>query len=405
MVVIAMNKIKTSLVSFLIFRALPVFLCGVSFGDVKKIICLVIFFVIYLDLFSYAAGETKKTAATGMSAIHNNFVDIARDKAIDNALRNAVEKIVGVMVTSNTEVENFQLKLDRVLSESKGFVDSYKILLEKREGDNYEVAVEAEVTTGKLEDRMKAVELIMTRKAKPRVMIVFSEQAQKDAIAEAAISQYLLSKGFKLVDANTVNKNRGDLNLSPTGGSEKILSGLAQRYGAEVVIAGSVEMVTNTFSFSGTEVFTNKVNVSLKVINSDTGSVITTDSECNSAPGAKGDIRAIIESAVKKLSKKVLDNTLDHWSSELTNTITVKLIVLGLDDYEQLLIFKENLSLSVKGFKVLYQRSYQRGEADIDLEVKGDVQGLADDLAALKIKEKKLQILEMTPNRIAVKLM
>jgi hypothetical protein len=38
MVVIAMNKIKISLVSFLIFRALPVFLCGVSFGDVKEIV-------------------------------------------------------------------------------------------------------------------------------------------------------------------------------------------------------------------------------------------------------------------------------------------------------------------------------------------------------------------------------
>ncbi len=366
----------------------------------RKIIILMISCIILCTSLINAADEKQKVRAVGMSVIHNDLLDIARDKAVDNAMRTAVERVVGVMVTGSTEVENFQLKLDRILSESKGFIDNYKITSEKRSGDSYEVSIEAEVVTGRLQDRMKAVELVMTRKSKPRVMVIFSEQAQKDAIAEAAMSKYLLSKGFKLVDAQTVKKGRGDMNITSTSGNEKILSALAQRYGAEIVVAGSVDAASNSFTVSGIEMFTNKVNVSAKVINGDTGDVIATDNESLSAPGPKGDIRKITEDAVGKLTGKIVEETLERWSSELTNTLTVKLIVSGLGDYQTLLSFKDHLPLVVKGFKTLYQRSYQRGEADLDMEIKGDIQGLADDLAALVLNGKKLKILELTPNKI-----
>ncbi|MDP2725769.1 MAG: flagellar assembly protein T N-terminal domain-containing protein, partial [Syntrophales bacterium] len=358
-----------------------------------------IFCIIFCVSLSNAENEKKRVMVLGMASIHNNLIDIARDKAVDNALRTAVERVVGFMITGSTEVENFQLKLDRILSESRGFIDHYKIISEKRDGDNYEVNIEAEVVTGRLQDRMKAVELVMTRKSKPRLMVIFSEQAQKDAIAEAAMTKYLLAKGFKLVDAQTVKKGRGDMNLTSASGNEKILS-LAQRYGAEIVVAGSVDAVGNSFTAYGVEMFTNKVNVSVKAINSDTGDVIAADSESLSAPGQQGDIRRIVEDAVEKLARKMVAGTLERWSSELTNTITVKLVVSGLDDYQSLLNFKDHLPLVVKGFKALYQRSYQRGEADLDMEIKGDIQGLADDLAALVLSGKRLKIQEITPNKI-----
>ena len=59
------------------------------------------------DLFAQTRIE-----AQGAATIHNNMVDVARDKAIDNAQREAVEKAVGVMVSSFTEVENYQVKMD-----------------------------------------------------------------------------------------------------------------------------------------------------------------------------------------------------------------------------------------------------------------------------------------------------
>ena len=368
----------------------------------KKTLCFILCFCLSWAALALAEEGKQKVRAIGMATIHNDFKDIARDKAIDNALRSAVEKVAGVMVTGSTEVENFQLKMDRILSDSKGFVEKYQVLSEKRDGDNYEVAIEAEVTAGRLQDRLKAIDLVMSIKSNPRLMIIFNETAQKDAVAEAAMSKFFLSKGFKLVDSSVAKKGRAELNMAfSSTNKEKAISSLARTYGAEVVIAGSVEAVSNSFTVSGIEMFTNKVNVSIRVINGDTGEVITTGSESKSMPGAKGDINGITEETTGKLARKILDETLEHWSGELTNTQTIKLIVSGLDEYQDLLSFKDNLSLSLKGFKVLYQRAYNQGEAELDIEVKGDVQGVADDLSTITIKGRRLKILTITQNTIS----
>lgn len=337
-----------------------------------------------------------KIRAEGMADILNNRVDIAREKALDSALRSAVEKVVGVMITSTSEVENFALKMDRILAESKGFVNTYKILSEQRQQDRYDVVIEADVGQERLKDRMEAIQLIIARKAKPRLMLWFTERAQKDALAEAAMSRYFMGKGFKLVDSQTLRRERpGELPMDPKG-----VSRLAGQYGAEIVMIGGVEATTNAFNVGGIEMFRNQVTVSIKVINGDTGEVVATDSKAASAPGMKGDIKKITEEAAEKLARQMLDEVLEKWSSELVNTVTVKLLVSGIQSYDELMRLKDALANSVKGYKDMVQRSYQRGQAELDLEIKGNTQGLADDLAVMTVNQKKMKILGITANRV-----
>jgi hypothetical protein len=337
-----------------------------------------------------------KIRAEGMAVIINNRVDIARDKALDGALRSAVEKVVGVMISSTSEVENFQLKLDRILSESKGFISNYKIISEKRQGDQFEVVVEAEVGRERLKDRLEAVNLIISRKAKPRLMLLFTERAQKDAVAEAAMSRYFMGKGFKLIDAELLRRQEGgNLPLDP-----KAVSRLAGQYGAEIIMIGAVDAATTSFNVGGIEMHSNKVTVSVKVINGDTGEVITTDSKGGSAPGMKGDLKQITEEAAEKLARQMMEEVLEKWSSELTNTVTVKLVVSGIDSYETLQQFKDLLSTEVKGFKEVQQRAYRRGEAELDVEMRGNSRSLADDLMGMTLNQKKVKILGITANRV-----
>lgn len=367
----------------------------------KKALCLILLICFAGSALVWAGDAKQKYRATGMATIHNNYVDIAHDKALDNALRNVVERAAGVMITGSTEVENFQLKMDRILSESKGFVETYQILSEKREGDNYEVTIEAEVGAGKLQERLKAVDLIMSRKSRPRLLIVFSETAQKDALAEAAMSKFFLAKGFKLVDAMAVKKSLHELNAAVTATDEKALAKLTRNYGAEIVLSGSIEALSNSTTISGIEMCTNKVNVCIKVINGDTGEVITTGCESKSKPGAKGEAAGTIEEATVKLSRRILDETLERWSTDLSNTTSVKLTVSGLSGYQELQSFKDQLPLAVKGFKGLLQRAYAEGAVELDLEVRGDVQGIADDLAMITEQGRKLRIIAVTQNMIS----
>jgi len=364
----------------------------------RKAIYAIILAMFFLPLATVQA--QYKIKAEGMATVHNNLLDIARDKAIDDAQRRAVEKAVGVMVTSISEVENYQLKLDRILSESQGFINGYQIVSEKRSGDQYIVVIEADVGTGRLKDRMTAINMILIRKAKPRLMVIFDDQAQKDAIAESSMAKFFLSQGFK-VHASEVLKSRSQRSgLSDDRQAAKIARG----YGAEILVIGRAAAASNAFNISGIEMHSNKVIVSVKVINADTGEILATDSETASAPGVKDDIKVIAEKASVTLARKIMDNVLERWSSELANTMTVNVVLSGLGSYEDLQSFKDLLSLEVKGFKALYQRSYSKGTVELDLEIRGNTQGVVDDLAAMKLDGRKIRILEIAQNSIRAQL-
>jgi hypothetical protein len=243
-----------------------------------------------------------------------------------------------------------------------------------------------------LKDRLSAIQLIMTRKSKPRLMIVFGDQLQKDAMAEAAMARYFLSQGFKLVNAETLRRESA---FQATTGDGKEISRIAHRAGVEILIFGRVEVTPRSFKMGEVEVQSNEVAVSGKVINGDTGEVIATATK-----SAKGEIKVITEETALELAKVIKEDILARWSSELANTVTVKILVSGLETYQDLMRFKELLALEIKGFKQLFQRSYSRGQGEFDIEIEGNTQGLADDLVAMNLGGRKLKILEITQNRI-----
>jgi hypothetical protein len=340
-----------------------------------------------------------KIRAVGMATIHKGAVDIARDKAIENAQRNAVEEKVGVMITSVSEIENYQVKLDQILSESKGFINSYKVISEKRERKNYKVTIEADIGVGKLRDRMSAIELIMLRKSKPRLMFIFSDRAQKDAIAEASMTRYFIAQGFKVIDADSVKKIKYVEELRSLTSDRTGIKKIAHSYGAEIVILGKVEVVTRSFKMGDVEISANEVTVSGKVVNGDTGEVIATNSKAR-----KGEVKETTEETARDLAKGMKEDILERWSSELTNVATVKLEISGLKSYHDLSRFKELLSAEAKGVKQVLQRSYRDGEAELDVEIRGNTQSLADDIAAITMNGKTIKIVNITQNKIEAKL-
>lgn len=340
----------------------------------------------------------------GTSYIHNNRVDIARDKAIESALRSVVEKTVGVMISSTTEVENYEVKLDTILSESRGFINSYKVTGEERDGTILKVTVETDLGVGKLKDRMKALHMIMTRKSMPRLMIIFSRDSQADLIAESVMSQYFIIHGFKIIDADTMKKNMRHERLQALASDEKELKKLGHRYGAEIMILGNIEFSHKTINIDNVEMLFNKALGSVKAVNVDTGEVIATDSDTRSAPGMGNAEKQVIEEMGLKLSQNIMDQVMERWSFELTNSVTVQVVASGLRSYQELAGFKEKIAREIRGVRALFQRSYTNGRVEIDIEIKGNTQGLADDIASVELGKRKVKILEITQNKVIVRL-
>lgn len=363
----------------------------------KKTIVFSVF--VLLVLFILPVYAQNKITAKGTATIQKQFVDIARSKALDEAQRNAVEQAAGVMITSTTSVENFQVKMDSILSESSGFIDRYDIISEKQSGNQYEVVIRAYVSEGKLRDKMAAIKLIMARKANPRVMLILKDSESKDAMVEAVMAKYLKAHDFKLVDARALKKNRDYERLQEAEG-KKDISGIAHRYGAEVIIFVTVEAASKSSTIYNVEMNKNTVVVTGKVVNGDTGEIVTTESETESDNKGKGEFKTLAEKTSTKLISKLVDDVLGKWSKELANTATVKLVVSGLNSYSTLQKFKSVIAEEIKGFKGMNQRHYSKGKAEFDLEIEGDTQAVAHDVSQLTIGKRHIKIEEISQNRI-----
>src|SRR5258706_1926454 len=103
-----------------------------------------------------ADGEGKMVIAEGFGLIINGDKGKARDTAVENALRKAVEQVVGTIIESETATDKYEILSDKIYSQSKGFIKSYKILSEETDPDgrNFKVRVEAEVAEGSINDQL-----------------------------------------------------------------------------------------------------------------------------------------------------------------------------------------------------------------------------------------------------------
>src|SRR5574341_2097406 len=123
-----------------------------------------------------ASPSTAEITVVGVGTILASDVGAARDQAIDDAMRKAVQQALGTYVKSETLVENFQLVSDQILSWSAGYVKKYNILRERRTPDNtYEVEMQAVVNLTDLRTDDDALAKLI-EKENPRVMVMIAEQ-------------------------------------------------------------------------------------------------------------------------------------------------------------------------------------------------------------------------------------
>ena len=99
---------------------------------------------------SYAASEATNLSAApvnasaeGVGVIIDDNTAIARDQAIQDALRLVVEQAAGTMVSSETLVQNYEVLRDQIYSKSQGYIQRYEVTDESVEGNLYKVKIQA----------------------------------------------------------------------------------------------------------------------------------------------------------------------------------------------------------------------------------------------------------------------
>ena len=151
---------------------------------------------------AYAQSPAAQTVLSeGRAAIgsaETGGIPAAKQAAVADALRSAVEKVCGVYVRAASVTRNYQLIKDEILTRADGFVVLKEIVRTERAGNIVRVVVRAEVSTRPLAERLKALRL--TRAF--RVFVDVPETVSADGVETA-----LTDAGFP------VSQNKADAEI------------------------------------------------------------------------------------------------------------------------------------------------------------------------------------------------
>ena len=353
--------------------------------------------------------QSSNIESQGVAAIVQGNLDISRDKAIEDALRNAVEQATGSLIENETLVENYQLLSDKIYSQSKGYVQSYEVVDEKAEEGLYRVTIRATVASGELKNDLRALNILMHQVRKPRVMVLFEESLSQDVntgrLAEDAVSKVLLERGFKLVDADVVRRNLGrDGVRGLLAGDERVAAVVGDKYGAEMLLIGTAQATTSEVTIGDIKINSNQAVVSARLIRADTGEIKVSETRQAAKPHVNSltGKQMAIKEASEYLANDMIDRMIDIFQEQVYNVANVNLTIHGLQGYAQLQEVIQLISDNVRGIKEIYQRNYTMGTADLEVELTGSTQSLAADLTTRTFGNYKFEIKESTHNQLQV---
>ena len=362
------------------------------------------------------------TTAEGVGVIVDNNTALARDQAIQDALRLAVEQAAGTMVSSETLVQNYEVLRDQIYSQSQGYIQGYEVIDESVEGNLYRVTIQASVATGNLKNDLAALGLLMARKNMPRIMIMVAEQnvgmhyysywwgvraATSDLnITENVLMEKLAQKGFHIVDHAVASKNleiKAPYKIESL--SNDAVQSIGNLYDAEVVIYGKA-LAKIAGSVMNTSMKSAQADVSLRFVNTDSGQVIASSTN-HAAAVHPNEVTAGSEAlkvATEGIADQLLEQVVSQWSQDVSRGSLTRLQVSDIPSYKHLVKFKEMIQKRIRGVNGLYQRDYDAGSATLDVNVPLTSQKLADELATIDYGNFAIDIINIKPNSVSLKM-
>ncbi len=361
-----------------------------------------------------AQDELREITTDGTASIMNKDKAMARDVAIQDALRNAVEQVTGAVISSSTVVENAMVVEDNIYSKAKGYVKAYSVISEG-EADNgmtYNVKIKAQVRAGAIKEDMAD---ILRGAGNPRLMVLITEQNIGQTqysgldvnlnVAENAIMESMRNKGFEFVDQGTIERNmRKDKALAAMQGDDQAAAFIGDRAGAEVIITGkSFAKEASGVSDMLGGMKSMQATVSVKAINTDDGRVLVSKSQSDKtihidevAGGTK---------AIEMASNKVADYLADEIVKKFTRgSNTVTLNITGITDYQMYTDLVNILKYEIRGIKGVSEREMAGSTGLIEVDTKFNSGQLTSELLYKTFPNFRVRIISRTANKINLKL-
>jgi hypothetical protein len=322
------------------------------------------------------------------------------NEAMTNAKRAAVEKGIGTLIHSETEIKNFMVKKDEVFARTEGAVKSLSVISETTGPDGaVTVKIKAIVSKQQINDDLMALHILLESMEKPRVMVLVREDNVHDIsssgnVAENEVINFLTQKGFSLVDPTAVKQLKAQEQVQQAlEGNEAAAAAIGTQVGAEVVITGSaVSRVAEDLSVNLGGMKSCQADVSLKVISCATAAVITAKSEHAAAvhiSPVSGGAKAIGLAVQKLLDQHLFEKIVATWQDQINNGMPLRVTVSNVQSFKTSKAIMDGIPALSRGVVRVTKRDWNQATGILELEVlyKGNCDGFCSAIDNRKVSE------------------
>lgn len=370
----------------------------------KKAVTLLTFALVLL-FSSFALAKTVTVAGMGSTA----------SEAENDALRNAVERSVGVLVDSQTMVEKNVVLNDQIYTQSRGFIRNYSVIDRIQSISGWTVTVEADVDDtpdSKLMTELTRLGIIDMQLRNPKIAVYIPEQHLRyrvpDPAAETAVIKVFVDAGFTNMIQASPKLARVDVNsygwsLKPLHNiSAEDMRNAARFFEADILIMGEAfsegvgDVGRNLPGRQVTNALSCRARAEGKMYIAKTGQILAADGKYASGVDMSEAIasKKALAAAGQQLGEYFVEKIL----SQSPSRQGIELVVKG-SDFTKINMVQSALG-RVSGVKSVNLSKYEDGEGTFTVHYSGAPQTLFNALQAAT--DADLTLLSTTYNTITV---
>ncbi len=361
--------------------------------------------------FSESPSESSKVPEADVKTVEAEGISfISRADAVRQAQRASVEQAVGVFVHSRTEMENFEVKKERIFSRTQGYIRRFQIIKELEADGQYIVSIRAQVSLKKIKDDLIAMKILLDAMERPKVMILLEENYTGMAgmgmnFAEAEMLSIFKKKGFELVDENQLRQIKAqDGARQALNGNDDAAKQLGLSMGAQYVVLGKAMVQDIGEAYPGTGLRSIQAGLQIRILQTMTGlilgSTVKTAAAAHASPMTGASIA--LKKAVQKASDEyVVDAVTDSFQDFLNNGAPLKLYVSGVRAFGESADITAAIS-ELEGMAGSKKEGWNSagGMLILDLRFRGTSEELARLLDGMKLGAKSLSVTDVAPDRV-----
>lgn len=350
-----------------------------------------------------ALSESVAITAEGVGEIVSGEKARARDEAINDAFRRAIEKAIGTYISSETKMENMQVIKDEISVRSRGYVTDYEVISEEEKEDLYRVKIKAWIKSTPLQ---KDLANIIKTCGDPKMVVFIQEtnlgRRQPFSTIGSSLRSYFQDKGFHLVSRSQVEKIKNNVMAQKTleGDMEAAVS-LANNFEADVLVTGKAytEFITQK-TVRSTQMYSTKAYTDIRAVITQQAQIVssfnemTTEFDMSKKSAGNKALTKISENIGGELSLDIVDA---FCSAPSGPSRSVQLVFTNINSYSRFISIMDRLK-QIREVKSVHQRLFDIPVAKLDLDLTLRAEDLAYKLEQLK--EFDLSITKFTQSKI-----